>query len=137
MGSADPGPPNRRNERTSLTNDENLRHLFDLFRGRLTGAEAYGFLLFILGAGPLVAAVVVLAATSGREGLRDLWRRMIKWDVGARWYLIVLGLPIALAAFSLLAGIVIGSLDLDSYDALLPASYFLPFLAYMLLFTGV
>jgi len=121
----------------SLTNDENLRHIFDLFRGRLSGAEASAFLLFILGAGPLVGAVVVFAATSGRAGLGDLWRRVTRWNVGGRWYMVVLGLPVALAAVSVLAGLITGSLDLDSYDALLPASYFIPFLLYMLVFTGV
>jgi uncharacterized protein len=121
----------------SLTNDENLRHLLDLFRGRLSGSETSAFLLFILGAGPLVAAIVVLSATAGRTGLRDLWKRSTNWAVGGRWYVIVLGLPVALAAVSLLAGLITGTLDLDSYEALLPASHFLPFLLYMLVFTGI
>lgn len=121
----------------SLTNEDNLRHLLDLFSGRLPGKEASAFLLFLVGAGPLVAGVVVLAATRGRDGLRDLWRRMRKFDVGGRWYLIVLALPVALAAVSLLAGIVTSSLDLNDYDALLPVSYLVPFFLYMLVFTGV
>ena len=125
------------NNDQSLTNDENLRHLLDLFRGRLSVKEASAFFLFILGAGPLAGAIVVLSVTARREGLRDLWRRMTKWDVGARWYSIVIGLPVVLAGVSLLAGIVTGSLDLDSYNALLPANYFLPFLVYMLVFTGL
>jgi uncharacterized protein len=33
-------------------------------------------------AGPLVAAVIVLALTEGRAGLRDLGARMIRWRVG-------------------------------------------------------
>jgi membrane protease YdiL (CAAX protease family) len=62
---------------------------------------------------------------------------MRKWNVGSRWYLIVVGLPVPLAGVSLLAGVVTGGIDLASYESLLPASYFIPFFVYMLVFTGV
>jgi uncharacterized protein len=32
--------------------------------------------------GPAIAALTVTAFTAGRDGLRDLWRRIIKWRVG-------------------------------------------------------
>jgi membrane protease YdiL (CAAX protease family) len=32
--------------------------------------------------------VIVLALTSGRSGLRDLWRRLTNWRVSWHWYLI-------------------------------------------------
>jgi len=57
----------------TLSNEDNLQHLFDLLRGRLSTGEASAYLLFLLGAGPLVAAVGVLSATSGRSGIGDLW----------------------------------------------------------------
>jgi membrane protease YdiL (CAAX protease family) len=57
--------------------------------------------------------------------------------VGLRWYLIVLGLPVALAGVSLLAGLITGSLDLDSYEPPVSAAYFIPFLIYMLVTTGL
>jgi hypothetical protein len=38
--------------------------------------------------GPAVAAVIVLAITSGRSGLGDLWRKVTNWRVAWYWYLI-------------------------------------------------
>jgi CAAX protease family protein len=41
-------------------------------------------------------AFLVVAALHGKDGVRDLARRSLKWRVGARWYLIVLlGIPVA------------------------------------------
>ena len=60
----------------TLSNEDNLQHLFDLLRGRLSTGEASAYPLFLLGAGPLVAAVGVLSATSGRSGIGDLWSRL-------------------------------------------------------------
>lgn len=58
--------------------------------------------LFVAGAyaGPTLAAYTVTAATSGRAGGRQFFRRYGQWRVGVRWYLLVLfGYPlIALVA---------------------------------------
>jgi membrane protease YdiL (CAAX protease family) len=41
-------------------------------------------------------AILVVAAMQGKAGVRDLARRSLRWQIGARWYLIALfGLPIA------------------------------------------
>jgi uncharacterized protein len=46
--------------------------------------------------GVALAAVVVVAASDGRAGVRDLARRSLRWRVGVRWYLLAaLGLPVA------------------------------------------
>jgi membrane protease YdiL (CAAX protease family) len=47
--------------------------------------------------GPALAAVVVAAVAEGRAGLKDLLRRVVRWRVGAGWYVVVLGLPAGLA----------------------------------------
>ncbi len=46
--------------------------------------------------GPAAAAIIVTALTSGRDGLRELGTRAVKWRVGAKWLLIAAGSPIAL-----------------------------------------
>jgi uncharacterized protein len=46
--------------------------------------------------GPMLAALIVTALTSGTAGLRELWSRMIKWRVGWQY-----------AAFALLSPVVI------------------------------
>ncbi|MEU4695170.1 CPBP family intramembrane glutamic endopeptidase [Actinoplanes sp. NPDC023714] len=40
--------------------------------------------------GPITAAFLITARTEGREGLRRWSRRLIRWRVGARWYLAAL-----------------------------------------------
>lgn len=48
--------------------------------------------------GPLLAAVVVLAIADGSSGLRQLAARMLRWRVGWHWYLVAVGLPVAVLA---------------------------------------
>ena len=52
----------------SLLNEDNLLNLFDLLSLRLAPGEAAAFLLYTLGFGPLVAALLVTWAVSGRGG---------------------------------------------------------------------
>jgi membrane protease YdiL (CAAX protease family) len=64
--------------------------------------------------GVALPAVLVTAATSGREGVRDLLSRSSKWRVGVRWYL--------MALFGLLAVMLLGAsvfLGLAPLEALL------------------
>jgi uncharacterized protein len=48
----------------------------------------------IVGFGPFLAALVVLALSEGRSGVVGLLRRMVRWRVGLRWYAVALLLPI-------------------------------------------
>jgi membrane protease YdiL (CAAX protease family) len=49
--------------------------------------------------GVALPAFLVVAASDGRAGVRDLARRSLRWRVGVRWYLVALfGLPIAVLA---------------------------------------
>lgn len=56
------------------------------------------FLLAQLSAytGPLLAAILVTAATDGRKGLRELRGRIGRWRVGAGWYLVAILAPLAI-----------------------------------------
>lgn len=45
--------------------------------------------------GPMLSALLVTAATSGKDGVWQLLRRIIRWRVGMQWYLIALfGFPV-------------------------------------------
>lgn len=58
--------------------------------------------------GPAIAAVVVTAATGGRAGLAELWRRVTRWRVAWWWYAIVAGTA-AMALLAFVAAWVTGS----------------------------
>jgi len=45
--------------------------------------------------GPAVAAVVITVLIDGRAGLRSWGRRIVRWRVGWRWYIVAVGLPLA------------------------------------------
>lgn len=57
--------------------------------------------------GVFLAALIVIAASQGRSGLRELGSRMIRWRVNWRWYAAALGIPLAtaLAAVALNLGL--------------------------------
>jgi len=46
--------------------------------------------------GPLAAALIVVPLTQGRAGLRELGSRLVRWRVRWFWYLVALGLPLAI-----------------------------------------
>ena len=63
------------------------------------------FLLVSTYSGPLPAALIMTTLIDGKEGRRQLWRRVFQWRVGLGWYLLVLvGYPliflIGLTAYS-------------------------------------
>jgi membrane protease YdiL (CAAX protease family) len=62
---------------------------------RRTHAESTaGILLLVLGIGaPSITALVLVALSAGREGVRELWRGGTRWRVGVRWYAAVLIIP--------------------------------------------
>lgn len=75
--------------------------------------ERLGPLLYVLIlAGPNLAGLLMTGLVSGREGLRELLARFLKWRVDARWYVV------ALLATPLLAAAVNFALSLLSPDFL-------------------
>ena len=52
--------------------------------------------------GPVIAAFSVTAVIDGRNGVRDLAQRVVRWRVPVRWWLFAVGSPLALLAAALL-----------------------------------
>jgi hypothetical protein len=50
--------------------------------------------------GPLIAAIIVVAITDGRAGLRSLPSRMIRWRVGWKWWVAAVCLPAGVSSGS-------------------------------------
>src|SRR5215208_3895247 len=63
-----------------------------------------GFLPAIIGmlAGPSVAGLLLTGLLGGREGVREVWSRLLRWRVGVGWYVVAL-LPAPLLAAGVLA----------------------------------
>jgi hypothetical protein len=58
--------------------------------------SAFGNLLLLLGAfAPFIAAVGLTARDEGRASVRSLLGRILKWQVGARWYVFALTYTVA------------------------------------------
>ncbi len=94
--------------------------------------DVLGLLLALLAAyaGPLLAAVLVTQATEGREGLRQLRRRIFRWRVSPRWYLVALFAPLTiwLATYSIvLEGLPFAEL---ARNPMLLLTSFLPFVLF-------
>jgi len=51
------------------------------------------FLTILSGYGPALAAIIVVSLAYGRQGLRELFGRLLRWRVGIQWYLIALIMP--------------------------------------------
>ncbi|MGA7097883.1 MAG: CPBP family intramembrane glutamic endopeptidase [Acidimicrobiia bacterium] len=78
-----------------------------------------------LGSGPFFAAVIVLAMTQGRRGLRDLFSQMTRWRVSWKWYAAAIGLPASAAIVAALVTIGLGaprpsSAQLGEWTGILP-----------------
>lgn len=73
----------------------------------LTFLLALPFLL--LSPGPLYAAVIVTALTSGKAGVKTLLRKFIQWRVGWRWYAIALLLAPAIGVSAVYLNVLFGA----------------------------
>ncbi|HTX44562.1 MAG TPA: hypothetical protein VMC61_07495, partial [Methanocella sp.] len=62
--------------------------------------------------GPLVAAVEMLFLTRGRGGIKSLFQGLLKWSMGAEWYVVALFLPLAIESMALFT-IALSGVDLS------------------------
>lgn len=121
----------------TLGNEQFLTRLLGLSSDGATATGIAATLIFILIPGPLIAGLLVTNAVSRRAGLRDLLRSMTMWRVPARWYLIVLALPLVTAVTSLTVAFALTGLHFSDFQPLLPFSLFVPFFLFVLVFTGL
>jgi membrane protease YdiL (CAAX protease family) len=59
------------------------------------------WLHYLVSLGPTVAALLVTALMAGREGLKELGRRITRWRVGWRWWLFAVLSPVVVFALSM------------------------------------
>ncbi len=59
--------------------------------------------------GPMIAAFIVLAVVAGRSGIAGLWKQMIRWRVGWKWWLLAPGILIAAHLCAFLINIALGA----------------------------
>lgn len=90
----------------------------------------------LLTAGPLFAAIIILAFESGRKGLRNLWQRSIHWRLGGRWYLIMLAIIALIFLPAAVFGLLKGPLPTAS-QVLSPLVWFVPVFLYVLVASGL
>ncbi len=63
-----------------------------------------GFLVF----GPSIAGVIVTVITSGKDGLRDMGQRALRWRVGFRWWAVALFFTGLILLFSIAINALLG-----------------------------
>ena len=63
----------------------------------------------ILPMGPLLAALIVLFLVGGWPEVKDLLQSIVRWRVGWVWYLVALGLPVALTLTALGLNLLLGA----------------------------
>jgi membrane protease YdiL (CAAX protease family) len=84
----------------------------------------------IVGFGPFLAAIVVLAVTRGKAGVMALLRRMVRWRVSPVWYAVALLLPIAITVAATVLNVLFGaqapsSAELSGWTGLVPGFFVL------------
>ncbi len=63
-----------------------------------------GFLVF----GPSIAGVIVIALTLGKEGMRDVGQRSLRWRVGLRWWIVALFFSGLLLSIAIVINLMMG-----------------------------
>src|SRR5215203_1792746 len=79
----------------------------------LAYALSYGFVpiesVGFMPGGPLIAALIVIPITQGLSGLKRLGLRMIRWRVRWYWYVVAIGLPLAVVSLTVGINVALGA----------------------------
>lgn len=88
--------------------------------------------MIVMGYMPTLAAVIVTGQTKGKAGIRSLFRKLLMWRVGWRWYFFaIFGLVLIYIAAILLHNQIDGSLILPILSEKLPDSAWPELLMYI------
>jgi uncharacterized protein len=63
----------------------------------------------LLACGPFLAAIITAALVGGKQGLRDYFRRLIRWRVSVGWYVVALLAPVAVWAIAAYVNVLLGA----------------------------
>lgn len=119
------------------TNEQNFLLLGELVTGDLESGVALAILLLCFSFGPSLAGVVVIAWTSGWQGLRDLGSRLIKLGIPSKWIAFVLLFPIVLCLAAIAVGTLLGGMAVPSYEFIVPLVLAVLFLLFLIICTGL
>lgn len=77
---------------------------------------AFGFFMGVYG--PLVAGLVATWMDGGKTGVAEWWGRVMKWNIGGRWYLLAFLFTLSFAALPTLGFGLIGGFVPNQFPAL-------------------
>jgi hypothetical protein len=80
---------------------------------------------YIIGFGPFLAELVVLALTRGKGAILWLLKRIVRWRVGPMWYAVALLLPVGVALVGTVLNVLLGAqppsfAELGTWPSLVP-----------------
>lgn len=84
-----------------------IAYLFSWAIGGLLIADFYGLITvpheiyYLMAFGPMLSALAVTGVTDGRAGLHELARRILFFRVGARWWVVAVGMPLMLGGVAI------------------------------------
>lgn len=119
------------------TNEVNFLLLGDLAAGRLDTAMSIAIVLLCFSFGPSLAGIMVVGLVHGRAGLRDLFARLGRIRVAARWVAFVVLFPVALSLAAVVLGYIMGGMAPLDYAFLVPLALAVPFLLFLVVCTGL
>lgn len=121
----------------TFTNEASFLHLLSFLRGDLPRDVAFWLLLVLGSFGPTLAGLLATAMFKGASGLKDLFVRSVHIRIPWKWIVLTFAIPIGLLVTSLALGFVFTGFQPLEYSFLVPASLMIPFLFFMIVFTGV